>query len=224
LLPNPAAPQTDANDEFIELHNPNDTVFDLNGYILEVGTTTKRRYTFPVGALLQAKTYQAFFSSETGLSLSNSGGQARLIDPQGVILAETDIYGTAKDGQAWALANGIWQWSATPTPNALNTVTAVVATTAKKTKAASTKKKAQTKSTAAKKPKKAVKQNESQQVLAATTDTPSGPVHPGVLALVGGFALLYGAYEYRHDLANRFRNFRANRATRGAARQGAKGR
>ena len=28
------------------------------------------------------------------------------------------------------------------------------------------------------------------------------PNHPAVLALAAGLALLYGAYEYRHDLAN----------------------
>lgn len=37
FLPNPGSPQTDANDEYIELYNPNDKRFDLSGYALEVG-------------------------------------------------------------------------------------------------------------------------------------------------------------------------------------------
>lgn len=40
------------------------------------------------------------------------------------------------------------------------------------------------------------------------------PIHPGVLAVVAVGALGYGLYEYRKDLANRYYQFRANRAAR----------
>lgn len=47
VLPNPAPPQADANDEFVELYNSNDKAFDLSGFILQVGTTTIHKYNFP---------------------------------------------------------------------------------------------------------------------------------------------------------------------------------
>ncbi len=123
VLPNPAEPQTDAEDEFIELYNPNSAEFDLSGFKLEVGTTTIHSYTFPVGTHLPAKGFRAFLSIDTGLSLSNSGGQVRLFDPLGTQIGQTDVYDTAKDGQGWTLANGKWYWTTTPTAGAANVIT-----------------------------------------------------------------------------------------------------
>lgn len=210
LLPNPASPRTDAQDEFIELYNPNDAVFSLSGYVLETGLTTKRQYAFPAGTVLQPKSFVAFFSADTGLALSNISGQARLVDPLGKVLAESDPYTTAKDDQVWVLAEGKWQWSTSPTPNAIN----IVKLPQTKTKTTATNKKPAVKSTATKEKTSNQKDDEETQAVAATTTTPANPLHPGVLALVGGFALLYGAYEYRQDVANKIRKFRANREAR----------
>ena len=217
LLPNPAPPATDANDEFIELYNSNGVAFDLSGFVLRVGLTATHRYTFPLGTSIPPKTFAAFFSSQTGLSMSNSGGQAAFLDPFGKVLMQTDVYGTAKDGLAWALANGVWQWSTTPTPNAPNVVTGIVASS-KKSAATNSNKTTATKTTAAKKPKAA-----KSKALSATGTTtgdaaPSATIHPAVLAGVAGFALLYGLYEYRQDMANKLYQFRANRTARRAAR------
>lgn len=212
LLPNPASPQKDASDEFIELYNPNASNFDLSGYVLEVGITTKRKYTFPTGTMLPAKTFVAFFSEDTNVSLSNTGSAVRLIDPLDVVLTQSEQYTNAKDGQAWILANGTWQWTTAPTPNAINHVRSPVA----KKKATKAKQAAAVKSANSSK-KEVAAQEDAQQFVAATTAT-NTPLHPGVLAAVGVFAVLYGAYEYRHDLANKIRIFRTNRAARRAAR------
>jgi hypothetical protein len=222
LLPNPASPQTDKNDEFIELYNPNEAYFDLSGYILEVGLTTKRRYTIPAGTKLPPKGFLAFFSAQTKLALSNSGGQVALLDPLGRTLAVSEPYGTAKDGQAWVFASGIWQWTTKPTPNALNVVSAPTV------KSKSTTKKSNTATTSATRSgvgapggTGSVEDVEEVTTLTATSST---PLHPGVLALIAVSAVLYGAYEYRRDVANRIHQFRANRAARRALRQSAQGR
>lgn len=219
LLPNPASPQTDANDEFIELYNSNDVPFDLSGFQLEVGLTTKHRYAFPAGTILQPKSFTSFFSSDTGLAMSNSSGMVSLIDPYGNIINKTDQYGSAKDGQSWALANGVWGWSTAPTPNGANVIlaplaakkkaTATTATTTKKTTATKAK-------TAAVKTPKATKTTKYPAASTIPSNPSTTPIHIGMLAAVGGFALLYGAYEYRHDVANKFYQFRANRAARRA--------
>lgn len=220
LLPNPAPPQTDADDEFVELYNPNDHRFELSGYMLEVGLTTKRRFTFPSGTFIEPKTFKAFFSADTRLALSNSGSQVALVDPLGRVLLRTDPYSTAKDGQAWLFANGVWQWTTRPTPNALNVVSKPAVKAAKTTKIGQTSVKSASTTSRKTAPEKAEDVAQS----AAVATTTFRPLHPGVLALVGVSAVLYGAYEYRHDVANRIYQFRANRAARAAARQSAKGR
>jgi len=226
LLPNPGAPLTDTADEFIELYNPNGVIFDLSGYILETGLTTKYRYTFPAGTMLPAHAFTAFFSSITDISLSNTSGQVRLIDPLGRVMIESEAYQTAKENYGWLLANGTWQWTTKPTPGERNVVSVPVTKKAKTTTATTTSAKKATpiKAASTTKPKENTEKEEKPAATAAAAPTGRSPLHPLVLAVVGGFALLYGAYEYRKDLANKFYQFRSNRAARRKAGQGAQGR
>lgn len=220
LFPNPATPQSDDTDEFIELYNPNDSVFNLAGYRLEAGTSYSRGYTFATGSL-QPKSYTAFTIVMTNLQLSNSEGQVRLLDPSGTTISETPGYEDAPDGESWSLIADSWQWSDTPTPNAVNLPSADVTTT--KSTATTTTPAKTTKTTTAKK--------STAKVAGASTTTPSSgsgsasqlddatPLHPLILAGVGAAAVAYAIYEYRKDVANRifqlrryFRNRRAVRA------------
>lgn len=203
LLPNPAGTGNDATDEFIELYNPNDKTFDLTGFGLQTGTTTFRNFIFPAGTTLPPRAIVAFYSDKTGLSLSNSGGQAKLIDPFGNNISAAGIYGTAKDGQAWALAKNKWYWTSRPTPGKANVIKQPEA--AKKT----------SKKTASK-TKKSTTKTATHLAAASGTEDESQltPIHPAVLALIGGIALLYGAYEYRADMANRLHQLRRQFAAR----------
>lgn len=227
LLPNPAGSGNDATDEFIELYNPNDTDFDLGGLTLQVGTTSLHSYKFPAGTDLPPTGFQAFYSANTGLSLSNNAGQARLLDLDGNPIAAADAYGTAKDGLAWALAGGKWYWTTRPTPGATNVIDqpqlvkkAAAKASAKK---AATAAKSKPKSAKAKtaKPQKSKKTKKTKPKLTATVANKQSdaPIHAWTLALVAVAAILYGTYEYRADLANRiyrlksyFRARRENRA------------
>lgn len=239
LLPNPASPQTDDADEYIELYNPNAVAFNLKGYRLEVGTSTLHDFTFTADTLLSPAGYTAFYSADTRLSLSNSGGQARLLDPSGRQLDVTAPYEAAADGMAWGLGEGSWQWTSAPTPGAANILDSVPAAaaattlpkalikpvgvkttkTAKKTATTASAKlkgvkttKATTKKTSKPKKKAAVASK------LATAVTANRPIHNAVLAAVALAALLYGLYEYRHDLANKFHQLREYRAARRTGR------
>lgn len=227
LLPNPAPPLTDGEDEFIELYNPNDVPFDVGGFVLEAGVSVKHRYSFAAGMQLPARSYTVLFSANTGLSLANSGGQVRLLDASQVVLSESAVYAVAPDGQAWALQTGIWQWTTTPTPNTANAIAApTTAVKTSTTKAPSTPKKAAVKTTATKATTNS-KTTAATPKVASTELTPAAarqPLHTGVLAAAGVFAVLYGAYEYRHDMANKIHRLRNYRAARRAHRQSAKGR
>lgn len=206
LLPNPVGTGNDDTDEFIELYNANDRVFDLSGFSLQTGLTTKRTYTFPNGTVLQPRSFTALYADQTGLTLSNTKSQVVLRDPTGKTIATTTAYSSAKDGQAWALARGKWQWTITPTPNTTNRITAPVTSRAKNSAKSG-------KVTGA---HKTTNQNTYTQ---ATASMPNSPIHFTVLALVVAGAVLYGAYEYRNDVANRLEQFRRNRAARHADRR-----
>lgn len=211
LLPNPTGTGNDGSDEFIELYNSNSVPFDLTGFILQTGTTTKHSYVFPAGTILAAQSFKAFPSADTGLSLSNTSGMADLLDPFGNPLSQTDVYGTAKDGQSWTLAKGKWYWTSQPTPGTANVVKQITTASKKGSKTAA----------ASAKTAGAVKGASTTTASTSSTagaDTASAPIHPLVLAVIAVLAVGYGVYEYRHDLANRIYQFRKNRAARRKAR------
>jgi hypothetical protein len=191
LLPNPDGTGNDSTDEYIELYNPNSKTFDLSGFTLQTGTKTFRNYTLPSGTSLPPQSFTAFYSETTGLSLSNTGSQAKLLDPLGNSISASDVYGTAKDGQAWAKAKGKWYWTTAPTPNAANVIKQPMASKKSGTKTKS-------KTTPA-------KSNSSKPVTTSSysNSAETTPVHTWTLALVVGVAILYALYEYRSDLANR---------------------
>jgi hypothetical protein len=205
VLPNPAPPQADAEDEFIELFNSNDKQFDLSGFTLQTGTSSLHKYTFPAGTVIGAKKFQAFFSGDTGLSLSNASGQVSLLDPSGNMLSQTDVYGTAKDGYAWVSADGLWQWTTSPTPNASNKISVPLAKLP--AKGSTSAKKSSTKTAAA-----APGSSNS-----PGGGTPAAGLHPAVLAGIGSLAVVYAMYEYRNDLANQLYRLRRYREARRVA-------
>lgn len=222
LLPNPGSPNTDAADEFVELYNNNDATFDLSGFMLYIGSTGSKHVTFPDGTTIAPHSFKAFFSSELHLSLSNSSGKVALVDPLGNQLYATDEYGAAKDDVAWALAQGKWQWTTRPTPGATNSIAAPA--TATKKAATSKAKTTKTSAKSATTKQKTAKAATVSDIAVANSLQPDTPLHPLTLAVVGSFALLYGAYEYRRDLANRFHQFRSYRTARRAARAKLEGR
>ncbi len=212
LLPNTAQGQTDSEDEFIELYNGGSKPYELSGYILEVGLTTKRVYKIPGGTTIAAKSFKTFFSSDTGLALSNTGSQASLLDPLGNVVSRAADYSSAKDGHSWALANGKWYWSTSPTPSLANVIKQPVA------KMSSATKKSTLNKSSAGVVRAASTTNTSGSAGVSSSLDPTGnapgKVHPLVLAGVGGLALLYAGYEYRHDVANQFYRLRRYRAAR----------
>lgn len=211
VMPNPVGTGNDSTSEFIELYNPNPVPFDLSGFGLQSGITSLHNYIFPAGTSLPPLSFTAFYSSKTALSLSNSNGQAKLLDPSGNGIATTALYVNAKDGESWSLADGKWFWTTSVTPNSANIIK--VPPMAKKSKII-TSKTTKTKTKAAKiakDPKIKPKSKSSNGFLNASE---AAPIHVTALALVGSLALLYVAYEYRADLANYYFKFRSNFTTR----------
>lgn len=202
LLPNPAGTGNDSTDEFVEIYNPNSSNFDLGGFVIQVGTAVHHNYTFPAGTIINGQKYVAYFSSLSGLALSNSGGQARLIDQTGQIVSETGTYSLAKDGMSWNLNNGLWAWSTSPTPNTANVLVLEPA------KRSTTKSTNSSKSSISSKISGSDKAQPKPTTLTMPAKPVTSPIHIWTLAMVGGVAILYLAYEYRTDLANQLHKFR----------------
>ncbi|MFO0882079.1 MAG: lamin tail domain-containing protein [Candidatus Saccharimonadales bacterium] len=223
LFIDPVSPLTDANDEWIEIYNPNDTEQNLAGYTVYAGTTYAYHHAFTNTDIIPAKGYMVVTSGATSIALSNGGGSVKIVGPTGNTYDETN-YSSAPESTAWAKdINGTWVWTTTPTESAQNVITipiavslvASAATTAKKvsttTKKAATKavkatttKAATTKTTA--KTTKVLAATDSQsdsQLVAAPT-----PLPVWLLAVLGVLAVLYSGYEYRFDIANKLYQFR----------------
>lgn len=218
LLPNPASPQIDSQDEFVELYNPNSEDVDLTGYTITTGLKGTYRLAIK-GIIIPAAGYATFYSGSTPLSLSNTAGKAQLFAPNGNLLDETSAYDTAQPGQSWIFNNGSWVWSVSPTPNSENTYSAppagvVKAISAKTPSTKIVKVKSMARKVAKAPKKKAMKAT---KPLANATPAPkTTKVHPVVLASVGSTALIYAMYEYRNDLANNIYRARRYRETRGS--------
>lgn len=201
LLPNPKSPQTDAEDEFIEIYNPNKASVNLAGYTLVTGSQDNHRYTIKDGSIAPGA-YKVFYSSITRLTLSNSEGRAKILGPNGSQIDATADYSKAPEGQTWIYSGGKWQWTTAPTPGKANIFSAPAAT------GSST---ASNRSNA----------TNSSPVGSTSASSKSSSLHPLILAGIGGAVLLYALYEYRHDVANIIYRLRRNRTAGRVAGQAA---
>jgi hypothetical protein len=116
LLPNPSG--ADTGNEFIELYNPTTSAISLQGCSMQT-TANSKVFNFE-NATLQPGQYDAFYNSETGLTLSNSaGGTVWLLSPS-IELQAINYPANIDDNVSWALISGSWQATYQPTPNASN--------------------------------------------------------------------------------------------------------
>lgn len=208
LLPDPASPQQDARDEFIELFNPNNQSVNLNGYSLQTGNSTRGRFT--IGDItIQPGAYLHLNASITNISLTNSGSSVQLYNPDDGLIDESPDYGAAKEGQSWMKNETGWHWSTTPSPGSANILTLpppkpVPLAPVKKAAAPAVKK-----ITAPKTP--ATKKTVSPAQTAPAFEPASIPPKPPNLWLLIPISLLvlsYAAYEYRIELVRALRKTR----------------
>lgn len=116
LLPNPIVPQTDAEDEFVELFNPNNEAVNLKNYKLK--TSSASAVVLP-DASLDPGAYVVFLSKDKMVSLTNSGGTVKLLDKSDNELSSVDYF-DVEEGQSYARFSDGWKWTLEPTPNLEN--------------------------------------------------------------------------------------------------------
>jgi hypothetical protein len=218
----PVSPLTDANDEWVELYNPNNTEQNLAGYTVYAGTTYAYHHTFTANDTIASHGYIVITSGTTSIALSNGGGSVKIVGPTGEVYDETS-YDSAPENMAWAKnQEGLWQWTTTPTESGVNVITSPPAAILLVSNASATAKKTATKKVAASSTKTATTKastaktaTKTTKVLAATDSRADAqlvaaptPLPLWLLAVLGVLAVLYSGYEYRFDIANKLYQLR----------------
>lgn len=121
VLPNPDG--SDEGNEFVELYNPNERPIDLTWWRFYLNGDTKKFYSFPAGAEVAAESYYVLRNSEVKYALSNSSGSLQLRSFADQHKVDVPNWTSPKSGQAWALVDGEWQYTTTPTPGRSNFIT-----------------------------------------------------------------------------------------------------
>lgn len=118
LLPN--SPSFDSGNEFIEIFNPNDISIDLTGYVIELGDSFTKSFTFSSGSI-QPGQYITVSDSVSGLVLPNTTGVVvRLLAPAGNVVSMSSAYSSADDDVSWALVSDQWIYTNQITPEEQN--------------------------------------------------------------------------------------------------------
>lgn len=118
VLPN--AVGTDIGQEFIEIYNPNANPVDLSFYELRIGPQLENTYDFPSGSVIASSSYVHFSNAAIPFTLLNSSSIVALVHKSGVVVSQAPAYLDPKDGESWAVIDGVWQYTATPTPGEVN--------------------------------------------------------------------------------------------------------
>lgn len=121
FLPNPEG--SDSTSEWIELYNPFTENIDLNGLYLD--DTEGGSSPYKLSAQLEAESYMLVSIEDSKISLNNSGDSVRLLGANKEVLVQIDYTG-GKEGESYALINGNWVWTSSPTPGRDNIIVPTV--------------------------------------------------------------------------------------------------
>lgn len=197
LFVDPVSPQTDSQDEFVELYNPGDTPVHLAGYVVKTGDSFSYSFELP-DMVIEPHGYETIYVVHSGLVLSNSGGAAQLLDPSGKVIYETPHYTKAPPGQSWGWFESGWAWSTQVSPRLANVM---VVPPPKPAKTVSIKKPRTSRKVAAKRTPRATTKR-SVPIVASASDPGSGVVSVWLLAALAAITMVYGLYELRYDIHN----------------------
>jgi PKD repeat protein len=122
FLPDPEGSDSDL--EFIELVNTGSDEVSLGGWKLDDGDGGSSPFSIPTGTKLAGSGIIHFLSSQTKISLGNSGDTVRLLDPAGAV-KHTTRYEESDEGVSFNRVDSSFVQSTTVTPGAANVITSL---------------------------------------------------------------------------------------------------
>jgi hypothetical protein len=221
LFPNPASPQSDTTDEFIEIYNPSGSDTDLSGWKLK--DESGAEFIIKDKVIISGSRL-AISTIESKITLNNTGDSVQLINPNGEVVDESANYGDANEGLAWIKIGGQWQWAVGATPNQSNSEIysepETSPSTAVKNVKKSSSKASSSKKTSATKPKTSKVASSSKPKVNASspiedkTKSSNSNLWTWLLLAAGIATIGYGIYEYRTELQLHFNKLKSKLGAR----------
>lgn len=208
LFPDPASPQTDAADEYIEFYNAGSTPIDLTGIIVKTGTALGTKHALKGGSI-DPGAYIALKITDTKVSLSNSGSSIALFSPEGEPIGATVTFPKATAGSAWARDGENWSWTTTPTPGTANHLT-VKAGTSKLDASAQPSGKSFASATGL-----APAASKAAALAKSAGEAAASPSASWLIFTLLGLTLVYCIYEFRYDLQRIYHRLRGHSSVGG---------
>lgn len=116
ILPNPVGSD---DGEWIEIYNQGSNTVDLSDFKLQ--DNSAGQYIIGQGLLLAGNSYLVLYKNQTKISLNNTGGDSvKIYSPDNNILGNIIYEASAPEGKSFALINGSFAWSPSPTPGQAN--------------------------------------------------------------------------------------------------------
>jgi len=110
---------TDSTDEFIEIRNDGTEPVSLSDW--SVTDSSGTRFTFAKTDTIASNAFLAIMRPQSHITLNNTGDTITLFAPDGSI-ADSKTYDQANATFSFAIINGVWTWTGTPTPNEQNSI------------------------------------------------------------------------------------------------------
>ncbi len=118
VFPNPSG--SDTGNEYIELYNPTDQAINLANAVLKIGQRLETTVKFTHGETVPASGYFVIQNNTYTFSLLNSSDLVTLQTLDAQTIDQIAPYANPNDGNAWALIDGMWQYTNQPTPGTVN--------------------------------------------------------------------------------------------------------
>lgn len=117
-------PSPESGEEWVEIYNAEVTK-DIGGLVIQDKLGSVKKFTVPTGTIILENAYLVFYKDKTGITLNDDGDGIILSDPSGNIIDDSgESYGKAIKGGSYAFDGSAWRWTAKPTPNARNLISA----------------------------------------------------------------------------------------------------
>lgn len=118
----PAPEGNDAENEWIELYNPNNRELDISNWKIKDHAGTITTYLIPKNTKILSNSYLVFYRRDTKIILNNEEDGISLINSINKVVDATNYKKAGRENSYNRILNN-WKWSNSPTPGKENVIT-----------------------------------------------------------------------------------------------------